>query len=235
MTKSKLFLAAASAAVAIAGAASAGVVYNNPFDFNADVGDCSFSTTCAAQIGAGDDFAAQKFTLLSDAVITSASFSELDFKVFPTVANWGFIMADGAGGLPGTILAAGSDDITSSPSIGSGTIHGAPANVSQNFFDVGTVALSAGTYYFAVQGVSSVFDTYLGQGVTNAGAAESHDGGVTWSPGYEGIGGVSVELFGTGGGGGGVPEPATWAMMLIGFAGVGFAMRGRRTAATAEA
>lgn len=31
----------------------------------------------------------------------------------------------------------------------------------------------------------------------------------------------------------GVPEPATWAMMLIGFAGLGFVTRGRRKAITA--
>ena len=31
-----------------------------------------------------------------------------------------------------------------------------------------------------------------------------------------------------GGGGGGVPEPATWAMMLIGFGIVGGAVRGRK-------
>jgi len=31
-----------------------------------------------------------------------------------------------------------------------------------------------------------------------------------------------------------VPEPATWAMMLIGFAGVGMAMRRRRRPALAQ-
>jgi len=48
-----------------------------------------------------------------------------------------------------------------------------------------------------------------------------------------------VVLYGTDGDGfvpptgGGVPEPATWAMMLIGFAGLGSALRRRRTAAFA--
>ncbi len=32
-----------------------------------------------------------------------------------------------------------------------------------------------------------------------------------------------------GAGGGGVPEPATWAMMIFGFAGIGAALRRRRT------
>jgi len=34
------------------------------------------------------------------------------------------------------------------------------------------------------------------------------------------------------GGGGAVPEPATWGMMLLGFAGIGLAMRRRRTGRT---
>ena len=36
-------------------------------------------------------------------------------------------------------------------------------------------------------------------------------------------------------GAGGVPEPATWAMMLVGFGGLGAVMRRRRTAATLAA
>jgi hypothetical protein len=35
--------------------------------------------------------------------------------------------------------------------------------------------------------------------------------------------------FATTGGGGGVPEPATWAMMILGFGGIGALMRRRRT------
>ena len=31
-----------------------------------------------------------------------------------------------------------------------------------------------------------------------------------------------------------VPEPATWAMMLVGFAGIGFAMRRRRQPVLAQ-
>ena len=42
-------------------------------------------------------------------------------------------------------------------------------------------------------------------------------------------GGRSLTAFAQiGSGAPAVPEPATWAMMLIGFAGIGFAMRGRR-------
>jgi hypothetical protein len=221
---------AAFAALSMAGAASADVIYNNPIVING-LGDCSFSTTCAASVGRGDEFAAQRFTLTSAAVVTGASFSEYDLGTTPTDANWGFLVADGAGGLPGTILAAGSDTITSSVVIGS--IGG--LSVSQNFFGVGPIALSPGTYYFALQAVSSVFATYLGQGADMTGAAESNDGGVTWAFGYENgaggdqLGGVAVELFGPST----VPEPAAWAMMLVGFAGLGAALRRRARFASA--
>lgn len=141
-------------------------VYNNAFDFTANSGNCTFSTTCAAAVGAGDVFAAQKFTITRATIIARASFSEADFGVTPTDVNWGFLKADGVGGLPGTILATGADPINGSTVIGSGTY-----NVTQNFFDIGTVALAPGTYYFVLQAISPVFDTYLGQGVDNSGAA----------------------------------------------------------------
>ncbi len=47
-------------------------------------------------------------------------------------------------------------------------------------------------------------------------------------------GGFAATVTGTSGGGG-VPEPATWALMLIGFAGVGMATRGRARRANATA
>lgn len=42
-------------------------------------------------------------------------------------------------------------------------------------------------------------------------------------------GGSTAVLYNTGGA---VPEPATWAMMLVGFAAVGFAMRSRKAVRT---
>ena len=44
----KLFQICTVAAMAAAGAANAGVVYNNPIQLTNANGDCSFSTTCAA-------------------------------------------------------------------------------------------------------------------------------------------------------------------------------------------
>jgi hypothetical protein len=216
--------AIAAAAVSFAGAASANTIFDNPYVFGINA-DCSWSTTCAAAAGRGDDFAAQKFTIGSAAVITDASFTELDAGVTPTDVNWGIIMADGAGGLPGTILAAGTDSLTGTTHLGTDFGY----NVTQGFFNMGTVALGPGTYYIAMQGISSTFYTFLGYGAATSGGAETHDGGVTWGAGYEGFPSVAMALYGTGGNAG-VPEPATWAMMLIGFGGLGAMMRTRRRA-----
>jgi hypothetical protein len=50
-------------------------------------------------------------------------------------------------------------------------------------------------------------------------------------PGYELVFSPGVGNLAPGGPGDGVPEPATWAMMLLGFAGLGAAMRTRRRTA----
>jgi len=236
MKISKIAFSLAAGLVSLAGAASAQVVYNNPYNFGGTGGDCSFNTNCAGVFGRGDEFAAQAFTLTQATVITGAAWTELDGGTGPTTspssANWGFIKADGAGGLPGTILAAGSDNITSVNFLGSD--YG--LNVNQEVFGIGSLYLLPGTYYLAIQAVSPAFGVYLGQGVNQTGAAETNDGGVTWSSGYENgaygaeLGGVAVELFGST-----VPEPASWAVMLIGLGGIGVAMRRRAKAGATAA
>ena len=70
--------------------------------------------------------------------------------------------------------------------------------------------------------------------LTLSGASSLHISSVLFSfgtqPGeFEG-GGRCTDNCGGGGGQGGVPEPATWAMMIVGFGGVGAIMRRRRAA-----
>ncbi len=225
--------AAAAAALSLAGAASAHTIYDNPYVLGNN-GDCSWSTTCASIAFRGDDFAAQEFTLTKAVVITGATFTELDLGTTPTDMNWGFIAADGLGGLPGTILAAGTDIVGSTTVLGTDNLFGTTYNITKGSFNVGTVALGPGTYYVALQGISSDFNTFLGFGAAASGAAETFDGGLTWQQNYElasWLGGptdsVAVGLFGA------VPEPGTWALMLIGIGGLGAALRRQRKAAVA--
>ena len=206
------------------------VVFDNPSNFAQ--GDCSYSTTCAADVGRGDDFAAQLFTLSSGVTLTGGSVTNFmdpsQSGANPTSINWKFLAADGLGGLPGTSLFSGSSVVTSHDSVGS--LFGF-YDASKSSFALPNVSLAAGNYYFAVQAVSGVFQTYLSQGVLPGGAAESFDGGASWNFGYENLPSVAVSLSS----GGAVPEPASWAMMLGGFGAIGGAMRARRKAAVSFA
>lgn len=202
----------------LAGQAFAGTVtvFSNPV-FTYGSADCSFSTTCASMAGRGDDFAGQAFTLSSAQSINAASFTELDFGGNSTAANWAIYQADGAGALPGTLVASGSNaPLTQTPE---------GNDIIQENFGLGTnVSLASGSYYFAVQAVSPTFTTFLMQGL-NGGAVETHDGGASWSSGYESMNGVAVGLYDVAGG---VPEPSTWVMLLLGVAAIGAAMRAPR-------
>jgi len=221
-------LAGAALAIALPMAASAGVIYDNPTDNAA--GDCSFNTTCAADVGRGNDFAAQLFTLADAATVKSASFTTFDSGSGGPTANWAFYQADGAGGLPGTLVSSGSSSILANVTIG--TLFGF-YNTNQNFFDLPSVSLGAGSYYFAVQYVTPTFQNYLSRGVAGSGAAETFNGGGSWQQNYENMPSVAVALYDTsyGSAGGGVPEPASWALMIGGFGLAGATLRRRRAMA----
>ncbi len=210
----------AAAAALSSSVAFAAPIFSNPIQLPA-FGDCSFSTTCAGMFGRGNDFAAQKFTLSNTTVLTAADFIELDFGTTPSDVNWGLIAADGTGGSPGTILAAGTDTL-SALSVGSSNGY----NLSQMSWNLGTVALGPGDYYLAMQGISSTEFTYLAQGQLASGAYETEDGGLTWTQNYEGIPSVAVDLFGDVVNNG-VPEPSTWLMGILGFGAIGAMLRRR--------
>ncbi|MBI1199745.1 MAG: PEP-CTERM sorting domain-containing protein [Phenylobacterium sp.] len=221
----RLRAGAAALALALPFAAHAEVIYDNIPTSGPYFGYCTFSTTCAADTHSGDDYAAQLFTLADAVTITSAAFAEMDYEVYGTSVNWKFYLADGAGGLPGTLVTEGSSDILASPTIDTDPDY----NISLNLFDLPSVSLAAGDYYFAIQLVSPVFDTFLALGANNpdlihSGAAETRDGGATWTTPYGELPSIAVALYGSTGG---VPEPATWALMIMGFGGAGAMLRRR--------
>lgn len=203
-------------ALAASHSAFANTAYSNPAD-GSGRGDCLFEVACGTDAYPGTDtFAAQAFTLSSVTVINGGDFTELDYGSSKAAQNitWGFLQNDGAGGLPGTILASGVDSITSDTA-GSG--------YRTLGFSLGTVALGPGTYYFAFQVDGGPFTNFLAWGAAESGAATSQDGGVTWVANYSPYGSgyyggessVAIDLFTA------APEPAAWAMMLVGVGLVG--------------
>jgi hypothetical protein len=186
-----LALTACVAVSTFASTAHATTVYSNPYDPSAS-GDCAFATGCAgspffAFLHLGDDYAAQQFALATSVTIVDGSFtiSHGAEPALVTAANWA-LMTD-SGGLPGGIIAMGTSPISQSNSLGN--------SFYQEYFDIPSVPLGPGTYFLAIQAVSTDFDIFLWQGVDNSGAAETHGGlAGPWSSGYEGEGGVAVTL-----------------------------------------
>lgn len=96
------------------------------------------------------------------------------------------------------------------------------------FFQAGTVNVfsgtgGTGTLLGSLSGLLGDPNAFQLQTITFSGIGRS----VTFV-GPDATLGVDDFNFTLAGGGGGVPEPATWAMMLIGFGIVGGAMRGRK-------
>jgi hypothetical protein len=93
-------------------------------------------------------------------------------------------------------------------------------DVRQDSFSTGNVSLAAGTYYLVIgDAIASTTNTPVGGLVgwdvsggtsTSTATANTHEGHV-FIPNTFQILGVAT-----------VPEPSTWAMMILGFAGVGF-------------
>ena len=138
-----------------------------------------------------------------------------------------------------------------------------PATISWSDADVGASPFSAvidfhntlgGDYYASLTTADpAVFFTSLTiyalvAGSPSGPALMQYSGGpthaITLLPATFGSGDYRLSFGGTTSGGGGesgtlsffaaVPEPSTWAMMLLGFGGIGFAMRRRRRPALAQ-
>jgi hypothetical protein len=97
--------------------------------------------------------------------------------------------------------------------------------------DIGKYDFSKGDEDGAIAAQAAIWDIEYGVAVTSSDATIQHDitedlkvqdNGRGLANGLIGLDGQQSQITG------GVPEPATWAMMLMGFGGLGGAMRGAR-------
>jgi hypothetical protein len=145
------------------------------------------------------------FTLSQAATVTGVSFGAWTIPGHDTIDNIDFGIATAAGVYPvfGTAVVTNGSII---PGLGQGSY-----DVQVASFSTGSISLAAGTYYLALQN-AFITDGYSAFWDTNNGASSAtQNGGSIPSQSFQILGEVSA-----------VPEPSTWAMMLLGFAGVGF-------------
>ena len=206
--------------LAASGAASATVLFQNLPDLTASQnGICFYNTTCgpAAFGPTYSGYGAQKFTLTQAATATSAGFNSwVKNSVFASGVNWLILDAKGTGGLPGSTLFSGTNTAVTHVA---GPV-GALAPTTDYSFGFTPASLAAGSYYLAVQAITTNFFDYLSLGVADSGAAQSADGGVSWALGYARRAFPSVAMSLTGTFDNNVPEPGSLALLLVGLAAI---------------
>ncbi len=206
---------------------TAAVLYDNPYGATADTGSCLWSSTCDSEQLFPATLAAQAFNLSSDAILTSASFTELDLDDnAPTSVNWDIYADNVSTALPGTLIASGASSVSTTIDLGTDT--SGDYSITQGIFSLTSVSLASGSYYLAIQGQSASFDDFLAEGVGATGAAQSFDGGVNFTAGYgqasDMLTSLAVSISGVSEVSA-APEPSSWVLMIFGVGVVGARLR----------
>jgi len=210
--------------------AAAAVLYDN----GALNGNISAFTIGGA---GGEDYGvSDSFTLGAASTISSVDFGVWTYPgdTVSTV-DWGITTVYGSGSFdPSNFIAGGTATVLSGPT----SLNSLGWPIGVDSFSTGAVSLGAGTYYLVLQNAVAV----------NAGAPDGNP--VYWdetdglSSAYSSIlnslynaatgasGSESFQIFGTSGVE--VPEPASWVLMLIGFAGLGAPLRAARNSRRAD-
>lgn len=217
----RFFAAAALSLCCHAAPASAAAIIDNPL--NGIDGSCLFATVCG-DLAQPDPFAAQRFTLSGTTALSNASFTAYVADLSQPFAFTWKILSAGPDGLPGTTVLDGGDAASEQAYLGQQF----GLSIVRTSFDLAGSPLASGSYYLALQAVTTASNVYLAN-ADGTGAAYSPDGN-SWTPRYGTASAVAVSLSGDIAPA--VPEPATWAMMIMGFGVVGLSLRRRRSAAT---
>jgi PEP-CTERM motif len=188
-------------------AMAASVVYSSIPDLNGNVSTLGWCSSC----GTSNYQYLDPFTLSSGATITGFNLSKYIGGSYQTSNPLVFQIWN----------SSRSAVLFSTGSIAP-TFFG-PANGSSNTAIVtgsfSPITLSAGSYYASFVGTNIAINGYAGG--NGGGGQLSQVGGGNFEARGDNIG---YQLLGTSGVGA-VPEPSTWALMLLGFGAIGFAMR----------
>ncbi len=205
-------LAAVSLAIGLAQPASAAVLYDNgPINGTLSAWTINFGFAVS-----------DSFTLASTSTITGVNFGVWSFPgdTMSTV-DWAITSTPNAYPIDGT--AAVTNGATS--------VNGFGYDLSWDSFSTGAVTLGPGTYYLVLQnaGVPTGDPIYWDINNGPSTAYENTIGDVNGSL-FPGTNSDAFQILGTTGG---VPEPATWAMSILGFGMLGSVLRRRKVAAVA--
>jgi hypothetical protein len=216
-TKGLLMGAAFAATMGAAVPARAGIIYQSIPDLTAAPSINGFCSQC----GSDGQIVGQAFSVASSAVATTLSFDATSYYLWPSPVTVNIFQDGGSNTLGNNIYNNTFSSFASDVSTGHGT-----DLVTVN---IGAVALAAGSYelfitnhnWFTVPGYGGYAGNQIAGQVGSGSGPSSGDG-------YNFIGGsdAGVQIAGA------APEPSTWAMMGLGFVGLGLAgYRSRRTVA----
>jgi hypothetical protein len=212
----------AAAALVMAGAVNAGVLYENP------ASDYGFNSTPIGYDDLEPHYAGNTFTLASASKVTGVNFAAWNASNDLIKAVSWKILDDQFGF--GATLAQGDAAVSSNFN----RVNFYNVFVTDSTFTIPDLNLGAGTYWLYLYGAITFDGQWASWDNTPIGTSNfDNNSGRTSGNTFRIYGEQLVRDPGHGGGGGGdpagaVPEPAAWTLMIAGFGMVGAGLRRRR-------
>lgn len=204
-------------AALLAGSAGASTIYSNG-SVNGTIASFAIDDGTAV----ADSFTVSSNTSAWDLTFGTDNYGSAKLKS----VNWAIYNGNPFTGTP-TLIGSG----TATPGVTFLFTNGSGYSLYDNTISLGGVPLTSGTYWIELSGAVAGSGGGTPFWDDNNGASSAWQGGAGGTgdlTNFSGLTGNNSEAFSIG-----TPEPATWALMLAGFAGLGAALRGRRRLATA--